>query len=111
VALSGALAGKHRGIRFDPELLYAGAMAPSSGWRAHALQSALRLRIGDDGAGDGLQFAEIGVAVAQLDLHGETGNNLLAVELERENDVAREDFSVRAFETSLRLKRRLQRQR
>jgi hypothetical protein len=39
------------------------------------------------------------------------GNNLLAVELERENDVAREDFSVRAFETSPRLKRRLQRQR
>ena len=34
-----------------------------------ALQRTLRLRIGNDGAGDGLQLAEIGIAVAQLDLH------------------------------------------
>ena len=33
----------------------------------------MRLRVGDDGAGDGLQFAEIGIAVAQLHLHGEAG--------------------------------------
>ena len=41
--------------------------------RVDALQRALRLRIGDDGAGDGLQFAEIGIAVTQLELHGKAG--------------------------------------
>ena len=41
--------------------------------RADALQRALGLRVGDDRVGDGLQLAEIGIAVAQLDLHGEAG--------------------------------------
>ena len=33
----------------------------------------MRLCIADDGAGDGLQFGEVGVAIAQFDLHGKAG--------------------------------------
>jgi hypothetical protein len=33
--------------------------------------------------------------------HSNISNNPLAVKPERENDVGREDFSVRAFETSV----------
>ncbi len=42
-------------------------------WRADALQRALRLPIGDHRIDNGLQFAEIRIAVAQLDLHGKAG--------------------------------------
>ena len=41
--------------------------------RTHPLQRALGLRAARPRIGDGLQLGEVGVAVAQLDLHGETG--------------------------------------
>ena len=41
--------------------------------RTDPLQRALRRRIGDDRAGDRLQLAEVGIAVAELDLHRKAG--------------------------------------
>ncbi len=53
--------------------------------RIHPLQRALGLRIGDDRAGDGLQFAKIRIAVAQLDLHRKAGGIADALDRRRRN--------------------------
>ena len=62
-----------QGLGLDPVHLDVELRHHRTERRADALQRALRLCVGDDGAGDGLQLAEVGIAVAQLDLHGETG--------------------------------------
>lgn len=63
----GALAGKHRGLKFDPELLYAGAMFHDMGL-THQHASALE-RFEVDGADAARDFlSSRGIAPAEIDL-------------------------------------------
>ena len=92
-----------QGLGLDPVHLDVELRHHRAERRTDALQRALRLRIGDDGAGDRLQLAEVGIAVAQLDLHGEAGGVADALDRRRRDH---QDPRLRRSPTASRSGRR-----